>query len=80
MFALDETSDQPISSLTTSQFMIAPLSPPTKRREVLTAKISRIQYVVDPDRYKEVAQALGASSASEVGRLTFDYFYDQEIN
>jgi len=78
--ALDETSDQPISSLTTSQFMIAPLSPPTKRREVLTAKISRIQYVVDPDRYKEVAQALGASSASEVGRLTFDYFYDQEIN
>lgn len=43
-------------------------------------KIQRIQYAVDPARFEEVAGALGASSGSEVGRMTFDYFYDREVD
>ncbi|MBN9608869.1 MAG: hypothetical protein BGO26_12330 [Actinobacteria bacterium 69-20] len=81
LVALDETPDQPISSLTTvSSQMLAPASPPPKPHTPATPKIQRIQYTVERDRYKEVAEALGASSGSEVGRLTFDYFYDQEID
>jgi hypothetical protein len=80
LVALDETLDQPISSLTVSAQMVAPASPPPKPRAAPTPKVQRIQYVVDPDKYKEVAEALGANSGSEVGRLTFEYFYDQEID
>jgi len=81
LLALDDTPDQPISSLTTlSSNMIAPASPPPKPYTPATPKIQRIQYTVEPQRYKEVAEVLGASSGSEVGRLTFDYFYEQEID
>jgi len=60
--------------------MIAPASPPPKPYVPAAPKIQRIQYAVEPERYKEVAEALGASSGSEVGRRTFDYFYEQEID
>lgn len=79
LVALDDTPDQPISSLSTSSQIVAPASPPPKPKSPPTPKVQRIQYVVDPDRFDEVAKALGASSGSEVGRLTFWYFYDQEI-
>lgn len=79
LIALDDTPDQPINSLARSSQMITPPAPPPKPKAPPTPKIQRIQYVVDPDRFDEVARALGASSGSEVGRLTFDYFYDQEI-
>lgn len=80
LMALDDTPDQPISSLAVSSQMIAPASPPSKPYTPATPTVQRIQYVVEPEQYKEVAQALGASSGSEVGRLTFDYFYEQEID
>ncbi len=79
LVAMDETPDRPISSLLTSSQMVTPAPPPPKPKAPPTPKVQRIQYVVDPDRFGEVAEALGASSGSEVGRLTFDYFYDQEI-
>lgn len=79
LVALDETPDQPITSLTASSSMVTPPSPPPKPKAPSTPKVQRIQYVVDPDKFDEVAEALGASSGSEVGRLTFDYFYEQEI-
>ena len=79
LVALDETPDQPISSLAASSQMVTPAAPPPKPKAPPTPKIQRIQYSVDPDRYQEVVHALGAGSGSEVGRLTFDYFYDQEI-
>lgn len=79
LVALDETQDQPITSLSASTQMVAPAAPPPKPKAPPTPKIQRIQYAVDPDRFEEVATALGATSGSEVGRLTFDYFYDQEI-
>lgn len=81
LVALDETQDQPISSLTTqSSQMIAPPSPLPKPHTPTTPKVQRVQYTVEPERYKEVSEALGASNGSEVGRLTFDYFYDREID
>ena len=80
LVALDETPDRPISSLAVSAQMVAPASPPPKPRAAPTPRVQRIQYVVDPEKYKEVAEALGANSGSEVGRLTFEYFYDQEID
>lgn len=79
LIALDDTPDRPISSLSTSSQMITPAPPPPKPKAPPTPKAQRIQYAVDPDRFEEVADALGANSGSEVGRLTFDYFYDQEI-
>jgi hypothetical protein len=79
LVALDETQDQPIRSLSMSTQMVAPAAPPAKPKAQPAPKIQRIQYVVDPDRFDEVATALGATSGSEVGRLTFDYFYDEEI-
>lgn len=79
LVALDDTPDQPITELSASPTMVAPAPPPAKPKAPPTPKVQRIQYVVDPDRFDEVAEALGASSGSEVGRLTFDYFYDQEI-
>lgn len=78
--ALDEAPDQPISSLAVSPKMIAPPSPPPKPQVLPTPKAQRIQYTVDRERYKEVAEALGAANASEAGRLTFEYFYEQEIS
>ncbi len=77
--ALDETPDKPIDSLTTSSTMVTPPPPPAKPKTPSTPKVQRVQYTVDPDKFNEVAEALDASSGSEVGRLTFDYFYEQEI-
>lgn len=79
LVALDDTPDRPITSLATSSQMVIPAAPPPKPKAPPAPRIQRIQYAVDPDRFEEVAAVLGASSGSEVGRLTFDYFYDQEI-
>jgi hypothetical protein len=78
--ALDETPDQPISSLSASSRMITPPAPPAKPKAPPAPKSQRIQYAVDLERFEEVSRALGANSGSEVGRLTFDYFYDQEVD
>ena len=79
LVALDDTPGQPITALSASPNMVAPAPPPPKPKAPPTPRVQRIQYQVDPDRFDEVADALGATSGSEVGRLTFDYFYDQEI-
>lgn len=79
LIALDEAPDRPLASLAPSAQMVAPPPPPPKPKTPPTPKIQRIQYTVDRERFEEVATALDASSGSEVGRLTFDYFYDQEI-
>jgi hypothetical protein len=78
--AFDESSDLPLTDLRESARMVVPPAPERTRPVVPAIKIQRIQYSVDRDRYKEVAAALEASSASEVGRLTFDYFYGEEID
>ena len=77
--ALDETADQPLSELKKSNKMVTPAAPPPKPRPSTKPTTQRIHYVVDLDKFDEVAEALDASSGSEVGRLTFEYFYDQEI-
>lgn len=77
---LDTTADQPLTELSESKKMITPPAPPPKPTPPTKPQGQRIQYVVDPDRFEAVATALEATSGSEVGRLTFDYFYSQEID
>lgn len=79
LVAFDDTPDQPISELSASDKIVVPPVPVRERRTAPTIKVQRIQYVVEPERYEKVSEALGATSGSEVGRLTFDYFYDEEI-
>ena len=80
LVALDEAPDAPITSLSPSPQMVTPPAPAPKPKAPPTPRVQRIQYSVDPERFDEVAEVLGATSGSEVGRLTFDYFYDQEID
>lgn len=47
-----------------------PRQPPTNRN---------VTYAVPIDRFEEVAELLNATSAAEVGRMTFDYFYEREV-
>ena len=77
--AFEQSPDRPLSELKPSVRMIVPQSRPRPRALAPTMKIQRVQYTVDVDRYWKAAKALEASSASEVGRLTFDYFYGEEI-
>lgn len=80
LIALDEAQDRPLASLAPSLQMVAPPAPPAKPKTPPTPRIHRIQYAVDIERFEEVAAVLGATSGSEVGRLTFEYFYEQEID
>lgn len=78
--ALDNAPDIPIRDLPVSARMVAPAAPPPKPKQPAAPRIQRVQYSVDLDRFNEVANALDAASGSEVGRLTFDYFYDREVD
>lgn len=78
--AFDEANDRPITELLESDRMVVPQVKARATPVVPAVRIQRVQYSVDRDRYREVAAALEASSASEVGRLTFDYFYGEEID
>lgn len=80
LVALDEAPDRPLGTLTTSTQMVTPPMPPPKPKALPSPKVQRIQYSVEPERFQEVAAVLGASSGSEVGRLTFEYFYEQEVD
>lgn len=80
LVALDSAPDQPITSLSASNQMVTPAAPPPPPKAPPTPRVQRIQYAVDPEKFKEVAHLLGAVSGSEVGRLTFEYFYEHEID
>lgn len=75
--ALASAVSKPLKDLPPSNSAVVPPPPqrPTRRR----ADTKKIQYNVDIDRFNEVADELGTANASEIGRQTFDYFYEREV-
>jgi Histidine kinase-, DNA gyrase B-, and HSP90-like ATPase len=68
----------PIADLPPSPSVVSP-SPPPKRASRPPKTTQRIQYDVPYLRYVTVANTMGISVISEVGRRTFDYFYENEV-
>lgn len=64
----------PLNDLLASPNMGVPPPPPDPPPDT-----QRIQYVVGLERYEDVRAELGAGSAAEVGRETFDYFYSNQV-
>lgn len=67
-----------IGELQPSPTVVAP-PPPPRRLPRPPKTVQRIQYDVPFSRYQRVAATLGLSVISEVGRRTFDYFFDREV-
>ncbi len=40
----------------------------------------RIAYTVDRERFNNAAEVLGTTTIADVGRRTFDYFYDNQVD
>jgi len=68
----------PVEDLQPSPSVVAPPVPP-KRTPKPPKTTQRIQYDVPYSRYQKAASAMGISVISEVGRRTFDYFFDREV-
>lgn len=79
LIAFDDAPDIPISDLSPSDRIVVPAAPIHAKPISPIVNVQRIQYSIDPERFKEVSDMLGVTTGSEVGRLTFDYFYDKEI-
>ncbi len=75
--ALQTAEEVTLEDLTPSAVVVVPPAPPVVKQRL---NIQRIQYAVSKELYEEVATALGASSGSDVGRRTFDYFYAAELD
>lgn len=75
--ALASAVSKPLKDLPPSSSAVVPQPPP--RRPTRRNDTKKIQYIVDIDRFNEVADELGTVNASEIGRQTFDYFYEREI-
>lgn len=68
----------PITRLPQSANVVAPPLP-TKRAPKPPKTLQRIQYDVAYSRFQRAAEVMGISVISEVGRRTFDYFFDREV-
>lgn len=75
--ALADAVSRPLKDLPPRDSVFVPQPPPRRPRRRNDTK--KIQYTVDIDRFNEVAEELGTGNASEIGRQTFDYFYDREV-
>jgi hypothetical protein len=71
---LGKATQTPLSELPTSPKMVIP---PRPKRQPPTTK--GVTYKVPTAAFKEVAASLGVTSAADVGRETFDYYYSREI-
>lgn len=71
---LGQATQVSLSELPASEEMVVP---PRPRRQPPTTK--GVTYKVPMEAFKEVAGSLGVSSAADVGRETFDYYYSREI-
>ncbi len=68
----------PLAELQPSPSVVAP-PPPSKRTPRPPKTTQRIQYDVEYPRYVRTAATMGVSVISEVGRRTFDYFFEREV-
>ncbi|MFD1720295.1 ATP-binding protein [Amnibacterium endophyticum] len=69
-----------LEAITTRSSATAPPSHVFPSKVKADPKIQRIQYVVDLDRYNRLAKVLNAVNGSDLGRITFDYVWDAEID
>ncbi|MEU4247766.1 ATP-binding protein [Amycolatopsis sp. NPDC026612] len=77
--ALSKAKPVPLDDLPSQSALHAPsprrLPRPIPRRR----STQKVQYDVELDRYREVFDLTDATSAADVGRRTFDYFYEREV-
>jgi len=73
--AVSSAQATPLASVTwSSKFVLPPPAPNTP-----ASNIKWIRYTVDPDDFKAVATELGVTSAADVGRETFEYYYANQV-
>ncbi len=54
-------------------------APPLQQRTKEKPKTKRIVYEVEIDKFEAASDQAGSSSASELGRTTFNYYYEMEV-
>ena len=72
--ALQEAQELSLDLITPSNVMVVPPASTAPAPEV-----HRIAYSVSRSTFEEAKEVLGVDSGSEVGRQTFQYFYDREV-
>lgn len=72
---LTPTSELPINE----KFQAPPPRRATKKKAVKKPRTKKLQYEVPLARYEEVSSHLDTSTVAEVGRRTFDYYYEREL-
>uniref|UniRef100_UPI001C0F06EB hypothetical protein n=1 Tax=Francisella tularensis TaxID=263 RepID=UPI001C0F06EB len=60
-------------------FVVPAFRKVTRRPASKKVRMQKMQYEVDRERFERVSEQLGTSTVAEVGRKTFDYYYDREI-
>jgi len=79
--AAQQTSLTKLAELPTTARVIVPAVRQVHRRPAGSpARTVSVQYSIDREKYRAVAEVLGAGSAAEAGRSTFEYFYDREVD
>jgi hypothetical protein len=61
------------------RFVVPAFRKVTRRPASKKVRMQKMQYEVDRERFERVSEQLGTSTVAEVGRKTFDYYYDREI-
>lgn len=77
--ALSKAKPVPLEDLPKQSELHAPPMRRMPRPAPSRRTTQKIQYDVELDRYREVYDLVDASSAADVGRQTFDYFYEREV-
>lgn len=60
-------------------FSVPPPRKATRRSAPKKPRTKKMQFEVQLDRFQAVANRLGTSTVAEVGRRTFDYYYEREV-
>ena len=73
--AISAAPQIPLARLPTSEKLTypEPAAPPVRETQ-------RIAYTVDRERFNNAAAVLGTTTIADVGRRTFDYFYDNQVD
>jgi hypothetical protein len=77
--AVENSRAVPLADLPVAPSAVAPPSP-SKKTSRPPKTVQKIQYDVPIDRFRKVATTLGINVITEIGRRTFDYFFDREVD
>lgn len=80
VLARDAAKMTPVSALRErSAFVAPPLPKVTRRSKARKPRVKHLQYDVGLDQFNAVADRMGTDVIAEVGRRTFDYYVEREI-